>query len=122
MGVKHVIVEEAWDDFIQSQIMASKNFGKDRAIRCSLLSHILWSDIRSRMVDCIRDGIVIFRNAEAYSYLSKYDDYVKNLILVIHLGSVMPARGTELSTYKILHGRSSKRNIFLLGKNVFFSM
>ena len=92
MGITNVSVVEAWDDFVQYRIMASRDFSKDKAIRCTLFTHILRSDIlRARMVDSIREGVVVYRNAEAYSYLAMYNEYVKNLILVIHLGSGMPA-------------------------------
>ena len=121
MGVTNASGVEARDDFVQCRIMASRDFSKDKAIRCTLFTHILHSDIlHACMVDSIREGVVVYRNAEASSYLAMYNEYVKNLILVIHLGSGMPARGTELSTLKIQHGRSSRRNLFLLEKNLFF--
>ena len=122
MRVTNASVVEAWDDFVQCRIMASRDLSKDKAIRCTPLTHILRSDIlRSRMVDSIREGVVVYRNAEASSYLAMYNEYVKNLILVIHLGSGMSARGTELSTFKIQLGRSSRRNLFLR-KTYFFKL
>ena len=117
MEVKNASVVEAWDDFVQCRIMASRDFSKDKAIRFALLTYILRSDILcAHMVDCIREGMVVYRHAEASSYLEMYE-YVKNLILVIHLVSGMPTRGTEQSTYKIQHGRSSRGSLFLLEKN-----
>ena len=61
MGVRNASVVEAWDDFVQCRIMASRDVSKDKAIRCTLLTHILCSDIHhARMVDSIREGVVVY--------------------------------------------------------------
>ena len=49
----------------------------------------------------------------ARQYLEPYDKLMENLILLVHLGSGMPARGTELSTYRILNGKSSPRSVYV---------
>ena len=60
MGVRNASVVEAWDDFVQGRIMASRDVSKDKAIRCALLTHILRSDIHlARMVDSIQEGVTI---------------------------------------------------------------
>ena len=120
MKVKNASVVEAWDDFVQCRIMASRDFSKDKAIRCALLTYILRSDILcAHMVDSIMEGVVVYRHAEASSYLEMYE-YVKHLILVIDLGSGVPSRGTELSTRSSMAGAADAAS-YLMRKPIFSS-
>ena len=100
--------------------MAYKDAREDEKVRCSLLTRVLTSQaLRSDMVSCIdADGTVHYRHNRATEYLKKHAQFVHNLLLVIHIGSGMPARGTELAAYRVQDGRSTRRNVFFLGKQV----
>lgn len=58
--------------------------------------------------------------AIAKNLVKLYDQFIEMLILIIHLGSGMPARGTELATYTICNTRTSSRVAYFLGKRVYF--
>ena len=63
---------------------------------------------------------IVWDQRVARKYLETYDQLMENLVLLVHLGSGMPARGTELSTYRTVNGKSSPRTIYILGNRVFF--
>ena len=62
------------------------------------------------MVSCIdANGTVYYRHNRATEYLKKHAEFVHG----------MPARGIELTMYMVQDGRSTRRNVFFLGKQVF---
>ena len=63
---------------------------------------------------------IVWNHAAAKKYLELYDQLMENMILLVHLGSGMPARGTELSSYRVLNGKSSPRTVYILDDQVFF--
>ena len=63
---------------------------------------------------------LVWNIASARKYLEIYDKLMENLVLLVHLGSGMPARGSELSTYRTVNGKSSPRTVYILGDRVFF--
>ena len=112
-------IENPHDTLHGSRIMANKNNHRDEAIRCSLLTHVLSS--HSKIVHSISDEMdVVYHSSEASAYLQTYTEYLQNMLMVIHIGSGMPARSTEIETYRLQDGRSNKRNVFYMGKNVCF--
>ena len=46
--------------------------------------------------------------------------YVANVIVVIDIGSGMPAWASELETYRMRNRLNCARNAYFLGKNIFF--
>ena len=118
--------ENVYDNFgnrtVGFQIMADRNASNDVVVRSSLLKHILCSEeLRRRFVLSIGNGNkVLYRSSEATNYLNVYDEYIENLLLVVHVGSGMPARATELETYRVKNGPSTSRNVFYLKPQVFF--
>ena len=68
----------------------------------------------------IREGKVVYRYTEATKYLAMYDEFVQHVIVLIHIGAGMPARGTELETYRLRNGPSTSRNVFYLCGQIFF--
>ena len=63
---------------------------------------------------------VMYHHTEASAYLQTYTEHLKNMLIAIHIGSGMPARSTEIETYRLQDGRSTKGNVFYMGKNVCF--
>ncbi|KAJ3087341.1 hypothetical protein HDU96_004545, partial [Phlyctochytrium bullatum] len=49
-------------------------------------------------------------------WLHKYDTFCKNLLLLIHLSYGLPARGTELTTIKMVNCEDGPRNLYLHGR------
>ena len=103
-----------------SRIMADKIPSLDQSIRCSLLRHILATEsLRTRFVCTVKDDMVQYRAGEVNKYLAMFDEFVENLIVLIHVGSGMPARSTEMETYRIVNGSSAYRTVFFLNGQVF---
>eukprot|EP00731_Ephydatia_muelleri_P032353 Em0023g860a len=101
---------------VAPHIMAHKDSLVDHDCRCSLLRHILENEgLKARFVSAINaDNVVQYSSKEAQRYLEDWDDYIENMLLVIHLGSGLPARATELETLRIVGGESAKRSIFVV--------
>ena len=103
-----------------SRIMADKIPSLDQSIRCSLLRHNLATEsLRTRFVCMVKDDMVQYRAGEVNKYLAMFDEFVENLIVLIHVGSGMPARSTEMETYRIVNGSSAYRTVFFLNGQVF---
>ena len=102
------------------QIMANKNVSRDKEVRSSLLTHVLQSDsLHLSMVLSISEGLQVnYHHAKATKYLKTLDESIKNMLVVVHIGSGMPATATELLTYRIVDGPSCKRNIFYMHNNI----
>ena len=56
----------------------------------------------------------------ARNYVAMYDEYVANVVVVIHIGSGMPARASELETHRTRNSLNCARSTYFLGKNIFF--
>lgn len=56
----------------------------------------------------------------ARDYLKTYDELQALLLVLIHLGSGLPARATELATYRLLNGSTSQRSVYFLDGQIFF--
>ena len=113
------------DDFAEASVgyrfMAKKDQSENEAICSTLLLHVLCTQsLRQRFVVTVEGGKINFNSSEGNRYLDLYDEYLENLLLVIHIGSGMPARATELETYTVCNGRSSMRTVYFLGERIFF--
>jgi superfamily II DNA helicase RecQ len=96
-------------------LMADKDPGLDQRKKASLLRHVL-STPRHRQEFGLFDGSI--NGSRVRRYMADYDEYMENMVLVAHLGSGLPARSTELSTYTLINGRSSLRSIYYSGGQV----
>ena len=82
------------------QIMPNQEPCKDEAVRSHLLSHIYSKhELKTRFIYGLGSGEAIFNVDAALEYVALYNEYVANVVAVIHIGSGMPARGGELETY-----------------------
>lgn len=52
--------------------------------------------------------------------MDNFDEYMESLLLVIHLGTGMPARATELETYRLISGQSCRRSVYYVDGLVMF--
>ena len=117
LGAEGIQISSINDNLVSSpHIMAHKDSLVDHDCRCSLLRHILDNEgLKARFVSAINaDNVVQYSSKEAQRYLEDWDDYIENMLLVIHLGSGLPARATELETLRIVGGESAKRSIFFV--------
>ena len=103
------------------QIMPNQEPCKDEAVRSHLLSHIYSKHkLKTRFIYGLGSGEAIFNVDAARGYVALYNEYVANVVAVIHIGSGMPARGGELETYRIRNSHSCARSTYFLGRNIFF--
>ena len=99
--------------------MADKNRCIDEKIRSSLLTYILTNEeLRRRFI--LTPNKIEYCATEAMKYLAIYDDYVSHMVILIHIGSGMPARATELETFRIRNGPTTCRNVFYHCGQIFF--
>jgi hypothetical protein len=94
-------------------ILADPDEGIDERIRASLFSRVLGDPVlRRRFLVTGEDGQIVFNRANAQLYLRDYEEYLANLLLVVHIGSGMPARATEITTLTTLNGPTSLRGLY----------
>ena len=121
MGVPPLSLSTVFDNFTTFSIMSHRDPVVDKATRCSLLKHVLETPLLTeRFVLGVQADIVQYVAKECQVYLDLFDEYINHMTLVIHLGSGMPARATELETYRLLGSRSSKRSVYCTEGVVFF--
>ena len=126
LGMSHSFAPSVYDNFsnmtLGFQMMADKNPCFDEQIRSSLLTHILTNEqLRRRFISSrSEDNKVVYCANEAMNYIAIYDDYMSHMVVLIHIGSGMPARATEMETFRIRNGPSTCRNVFYHCGQVFF--
>ena len=126
LGMSHSFAPSVYDNFsnmtLGFQMMADKNPCLDEQIRSSLLTHILTNEqLRRRFISSrSEDSKVVYCANEAMNYIAIYDDYMSHMVVLIHIGSGMPARATEMETFRIRNGPSTCRNVFYHCGQVFF--
>ncbi|KAL5497664.1 hypothetical protein EMCRGX_G014182 [Ephydatia muelleri] len=100
MGVEPVSSSTVFDSLSGScTVMSDRDPALDRARRYSLLKHVLETpELRARFVTGINSDVVQYAAGEAQLYLDLFDEYMDNMLLVVHLVSGMPARATEMET------------------------
>lgn len=119
-------LQNVHDDFANNavgyQVMAHRDPTTDQAIRSSVLNHVLSDEkLRSKYVESYTaQSTVIYKLSEARAYLDRYDQYIENLLLIVHIGSGMPARAPELAAYRLCNGQSSARSVYYDSRSVFF--
>jgi hypothetical protein len=82
----------------------------------ALLMFIMSSE-KLRDKYCTRKGFV---EHSVVKWLTKYDNLERKILLLIHLLSGLPARGTELATYKLRNGPSCLRSVYVEDGRIFF--
>ena len=126
MGFSPVLDFQAFvDDFSNSRLgysfQASRHVGVHQGVRSGLLRHVLREErFRASMVSSVENGRIAWRREAAQAYLATCSKYVELTLLLIHLTSGMPARGTELETYHISNGVSSMRSLYYHEGHIFF--
>lgn len=80
-----------------------------------LLERVLRNErLRERFIDAFKADDIVWRRPEAVGYKLQVDAFLEQLLLLIHLTSGQPARGTEILSLRYknsLHGQI--RNVFL---------
>ena len=121
MGVEPVSSSTVFDGLSGScTVMSDRDPALDRARRYSLLKHVLETpELRARFVTGINSDVVQYAAGEAQLYLDLFDEYMDNMLLVVHLVSGMPARATEMETYRLVGTTSSRRSVYYVDGMVF---
>lgn len=98
----------------------TENANVQLEIASALLLHLNSSGKISEYVHAIHNDSIIWNSQKAKQVLSLYDTFIENLLLVVHIGSGIPARGSELATYSIVNGESSLRTVRIMDNLVYF--
>lgn len=101
-------------------IKGDKDEGIDERIKASLLTRVLTeAHLRRRFISNEENGVVEFNGPNSELYLEEYDEYIENLLVLVHIGSGMPARATELTTLTRQNGNTSLRGLYVSHGRVF---
>ena len=99
---------------------AHPDLGIHRKIQASLLEHVLNDpEMKARFIASHDADGVEFVESEVLRYLRIYDEYIENLLMLIHIGSGMPARATELTTLTRLNGCTALRGLYVSHGRIF---
>ena len=87
---------------------------------CDACRSFLMSQMESNPELCMKwlvlspDGTTQINRLQGSQYIEMYAEYMDIIIALIHLGGGMPARGTELETYRICQGNGNDRSLYWL--------
>lgn len=96
---------------------AHKHPATAKLMEDALMHHVIGSDpLYKRFFD--GQGKMIRSAVE--ELIRDYDEYMEAMLMVVHLGSGLPARATELASLQRINGPSSKRGMFFYNKLVGF--
>ena len=98
----------------------TENANVQLEIASALLLHLNSTGKINEYVHAIHDDSIIWNTQKAKQVLTLYDNFIENLLLVVHIGSGIPARGSELATYSIVNGESSSRTVRIMDNLVYF--
>ena len=94
---------------------------KNAEMKRAIFRHVLNTpELKQRFIADITSNEVTWNRGAIQRYLELHDEYMNHLLALIHVGSGAPARGTELSTYRICNGNSNIRTVYLFGDRIFF--
>jgi len=120
-----LVLESVRDDFTNASlgysIKADATEAGHRRVQQRLVEHVMSREaLRNRFVEVTNEEEgVVWRLAEAEAYLCKYHQFIKVLVLLVHLRSGLPARATELATFRVSNGRSGMRSLYYVAGQVF---
>ena len=90
---------------------------QDEKFKNGLLAHVMDSaNLRDRFFvqgdPCEVNGVTVQK------YMALYDDFVKCLLYIIHVGGGMPSRASELATIQRVNLMGGMRNVYFTGSLV----
>ena len=89
-------------------------------LSCSLVNNFWATGKLNEYIYGKRNGSFIWNMKKVKEIFNLYNEFIEYLLVLIHMVSGMPARGTELATYSISNGPLSLRTVRYSNEQIYF--